>query len=898
MPLANTFGTHSLEAHPLHTQPTVHIKLSKEERSHYKERYHSLEYISNYVSVFDQAMSDNIDSKIRKENETLLKKYYESRKPFTFANFRQGSVISSSDSSTGFTERTKTYGFLNDFVSNCVNEVDPYTLKMTVRNRQSALNMVNIDDERKSKDGLYDFENTTDEDCNGRSSGGFQYSSERLEILRSRSTRSYFKYYKKLLTVDLRDSDVLKRHNLWMPMITKKFRFLLVPNTEAEDTSFTTPVPAYLQPSDLDIFQKKTCPLFINGTDCVPKSYDTFSGSSVVTSIFSEYKLPSLSYHCSVELNDQLFIVGGLMACHRYDEEAPDLKDFYVDGIENLPPPLLPELINNPSMISNPHLYCVSLTSSRLTRPDISGYIPPPLVCTQGCKLTERHIFFYGGFEIKSETQVDEKGRYFIRKRAFLNNTGYILDTVTFNFSKIELAAPPYQFAIYNNFSPRFGHMQTSVSNANNNSANENTPSSTKGRRSISPYCRGNGEYKIDDLVGSSESKDYLPGGSMSNITNPRSSDSLPPKTCSPGKHTCSSVNTILIFGGYSQTGDDKYEAMNDMWKIDIPVISRGKRNYYKFADTVTATKIPVIDDPELWPSRRAFSACCVPDYFTKDAEPIETRLLRNLRNDFSIDVEIQPGNKPSQPLFPNIPHSRKEKKNGHESKHASSSGNSTSEESSSKSPRNTTSSPPTSPKHTPLLNGLKKGTSFGRTVAFHGGSDGYNVCCDMWWFDFDSEKWTKIDLYAKTQNESDGMVPIKLCMVGHSMTTVGHTVMFIGGLRQGDVDRLYRDEPLPKEIISGVPLGSGVINVVDLDTQCLQGCKLVRSDGDTKDSVVMDAHVGTPHQVLTVAGTIALVNGTMTLVGGVAADRRNISKLYMRGAVLQFILPSMNLAN
>lgn len=68
------------------------------------------------------------------------------------------------------------------------------------------------------------------------------------------------------------------------------------------------------------------------------------------------------------------------------------------------------------------------------------------------------------------------------------------------------------------------------------------------------------------------------------------------------------------------------------MWKINIPVVSRGKRNYYKFADTVTATKIPIIDDPELWPSRRAFSACCVPDYFTKDVEPIETRLLRNLK--------------------------------------------------------------------------------------------------------------------------------------------------------------------------------------------------------------------------------------------------------------------------
>ncbi|CAI6901026.1 ANL_collapsed_G0053660.mRNA.1.CDS.1 [Saccharomyces cerevisiae] len=67
MPQQDTFGSHSLEAHPPHIQPAVHIKLSKEERSHYREQYDSLKYISNYVSVFEQALSDNIDSRIRKK---------------------------------------------------------------------------------------------------------------------------------------------------------------------------------------------------------------------------------------------------------------------------------------------------------------------------------------------------------------------------------------------------------------------------------------------------------------------------------------------------------------------------------------------------------------------------------------------------------------------------------------------------------------------------------------------------------------------------------------------------------------------------------------------------------------------------------------------------------------
>lgn len=45
------------------------------------------------------------------------------------------------------------------------------------------------------------------------------------------------------------------------------------------------------------------------------------------------------------------------------------LNDFFVDGIKNLPPPLLPQVINNPSMVNNPHLYVASIPSCRFSKP-------------------------------------------------------------------------------------------------------------------------------------------------------------------------------------------------------------------------------------------------------------------------------------------------------------------------------------------------------------------------------------------------------------------------------------------------------------------------------------------------------------------------------------------------
>lgn len=89
----------------------------------------------------------------------------------------------------------------------------------------------------------------------------------------------------------------------------------------------------------------------------------------IIPSLFSEDKLPALTYHCSVELNGNIYIFGGLMPCYSYEEDAPMLNDFFVDGIKNLPPPLLPQVINNPSMVNNPHLYVASIPSCRFSKP-------------------------------------------------------------------------------------------------------------------------------------------------------------------------------------------------------------------------------------------------------------------------------------------------------------------------------------------------------------------------------------------------------------------------------------------------------------------------------------------------------------------------------------------------
>lgn len=789
-------------------------------------QYDAFKYATNYFSAVLPMVGEELKERIRLENEFILKKYYSSKKLISHATYRHGSVISTSDASVSHSERSKSYMFMNKFLENSDDMADPFDLRL---DRPGS-------------------ENDQEE-------------IEKRRIIQTRVASSYYTLYQNLLTVDSRDAGIIKRHTLWIPTIKKDFRTVTMDNYIGDSTPY----------------DNKVSPLFIEGTNYIPKEYDTYGGCSIIPSIFSEFKLPAFCYHCSVEINDLVYVLGGLVACHKYDEEAPNMKDFDVDGVKNLPPPLLPKIINNPSMINNTRLFVISMTSSNLMRPEISGHIPPPLLCIKGSKLTERHIFFYGGFEIKTESKCDLNGIYHLKKRAFVNNTGYILDTMMFKFSKIELIALPYRFVTYPALAARFGHMQVSI---NSSHTYCNHASGQKGAE-----CNENGAI------------------------NPSENDSLPSETASLAGSPAMSINstarnnnashgsgvyTVLIFGGYRQTGDDKYEAMNDLWKIDVPVVARGKRGYFKFGDTANATIIAKSGNSDPWPSCRAFFGYCIEEIGLLNKTSRKNSLLERLDENFNIDSESFQGKGSSKPIFPNIPHARREPQlaNLHPSNKDSYSG--------------------TNPSMRQRLNSAASGStgtlqksigkrhpSGGRVIVIQGGSNKTDVCGDMWWFDLNTETWSQITTYGR--DEQNKSVPISVPLVGHSMVNVGHISVCLGGLIQEDIENLY----LGKEVEayhegSNMTIGSDILNIFDLTTQCWQGPIKVVRDADGKNERVILG--GSPRlstgMIMSFGCTVLHTNGTIVLVGGLVAKRSNISDIYLRGAILKCVLPSISLAS
>ncbi|CCF57482.1 hypothetical protein KAFR_0C04910 [Kazachstania africana CBS 2517] len=846
--------------------------------NNYHNIYEPLDYLTNYISVLNTTYDKYNGPRLRQENELQLIKYYESKKPTSISSLRHNSIVSSTDSTAVQSEKFRMNNlFVDKFLACRVNKIDSHQFESSSgsfrysRARSHRLNYMGYDGSKDRRDDTPIDAIDSDLDDDNIDWTATHDIDNFLVSERSDFANSFFKYYKKLLTVDIKDLGILEKYNLWIPTIRRKCKILLT----------------YAKEND---FEKMTCPLFVKGIDYLPKSYDPFSGSCVVPSLFSEYKMPALTYHCSFEFNKDIYVFGGLMASNRYDDEAPNLSRFHVDGIKNLPPPLLPSVVNNPIMIDNPHLYVISVGSSRLSRPELSGQIPPPLLCATASKLSDRYILFYGGFEIKTETHFDISGDYYLKRRAFLNNTVYILDTVSFRFTKLEVNAQPYQFVKYPNFAPRFGHMQISVNNiaelpSGRSSECSRSDASIDAIGSSSDICSDISQQATPEMAQpKSRADSSLTGGGI----NVKMGNSAFPHS--------TSLYTTIIFGGYRQTGDDKYEAMNDMWKLDVKVVARGKKGYLNFADSVTATKIPITkDNNENWPSSRAFFAYSVPEASLTHETSLETRLLERLKLHFEEsqketdkDVKTSQESKSTMPIFPNIPHNRNEKANVI--------GSHPMVRQYSVNQHQYTASPKTDKNNTDYFDQDKYDTS--RKIVLHGGSDDTNVYGDMWWFDLETFQWTKVATYIKPKDQDSSLVPINIKIVGHTMMTSGCMAVCVGGITQAEVNLAYDNPSDGEESHYNDYMGGSLINMFDLTTQCLQDCSIeMQAEQSGKTHIHRSDPDSRAHLITTFGGTALQYDGTVILVGGLAAERQFMEKFYLRGALLEFILPPMSLS-
>ncbi|EDO17285.1 hypothetical protein Kpol_538p45 [Vanderwaltozyma polyspora DSM 70294] len=816
----------------------------------------NLPYFTNYfelpVNNTDYIARKNFDLR----NEYLLKKYYSYKSATPYNNvennntedgsLRKNSITNISDTTSSMKDIFKLRKIIDKFFDDSDIILDVHDLEEIEKfeNDTEIAKKLNKGSDSNATSRISENKNDENHISTNKNYNRDSSAIERLEAIGAKCTSSYYKYIERLETVRQVDNISLSRYNVWMPAVRKNAACSLSTNGEKS------------------IYESKTTPLFIKGTQYLSDAADPYGGMSVMPSLFGEQKLPMLVYHCAVTTGDNVYMLGGLMACYLYDEDAPSLKDFEVSGVKNLPPPLIPEIINCPSMISNPYLYVLSMSSKHLSKPEVSGQVPPPLISAQGSKITERHIFIYGGFEIKTVATFGKNGKIHLSKTAFVNGSGYILDIVTCKFTKIEILGRPYGGFNYPTVKARFGHAQAVA----NNQSNLSTTVSNTVSRVEKSESQSTANMDVNELRKYVESRTFN----------------------SRGNSLLTSICSIYIFGGYSQTTDDYYCTMDDMWKIEITVVSKGKLGYLKFSPSAYATMIEKPQDSGLWPSKRAFPGFVVPPVQLSsevDFGDFETRLLERLKSSFHVETNLFDNDqKEDSPIL-------KVQTSNTEEMSISSHLTGYSEGMQKKS------SPSCLSLYSKRNGKLESESNKGKILIIHGGSDHTNVIGDMWLFNFTKETWEHEHFLIKNPQE-DRYKAIDIPLVGHTLTFIGYSAVSFGGLTQDDINSVYNlgDEAKVGGDHEGLALGSNLVNYINLKTFQLESKELKLVAGTDEYKLVRDKTVNARSTVLAIGCIVAMNNGSYLLIGGVLAERSKLSKFYLRGAAVSLTLPAMSI--
>lgn len=529
------------------------------------------------------------------------------------------------------------------FVSYTSNE-DKYHNQVPIsterRLKQYYLNLYRIQNKDLKNGDIIDTDSSDEEDSNNGTI----------------DSKNELNYYNKIYSPKDYSKNYLKSHKLWIPKININSEYLInsIINTNHIDQNKIYPTKNSSEPKQI-VDEAK----FLNYLH-FPKTM----GSDPI---------PPLIYHTACEVNDNIFLLGGALTCFQENGEIKDLSSYIVDGI-NLPKPLNSKLLNNPTVIPNNDLFIISSETNLVTKPKISGDVPPPLLSMSASKITNRHIFYYGGFEILDKIDYNhEKNKILIKKSIRLNNSAYVLDTITMKFQKFELIAHPNLITKYPITVPRFGHSSCSIN--------------------LSKHVRTDTGNSI--------------------------------------------AATVFIMGGFRQDHNDpsQFKAIKDLWKVELSITYNGKHDYVKFGENVLATPIPGPLDDNSIPSARAFHT----------AEIFDSRFVHGAKS------------QPEKNVF-----------NPHKIGIAR------------------PSSPTTSILSNSSITINPKEESIDLKLLVHGGTDGFNIFGDVWWFDFDEEVWYPVSTYMHNYNENSLPEPtlkeVQLKRTGHHGILIDKYLYIIGG--------------------------------------------------------------------------------------------------------------------
>lgn len=349
---------------------------------------------------------------------------------------------------------------------------------------------------------------------------------------------------------------------------------------------------------------------------------NNFISFTYCPTVYGKKKLPTLLHHASVALEDRIFTLGGVRLVLADNGKPYDISNLKVKGPE-FPFPLKDQIFNNPALVPNPDLFVLDNETNILQNPVCSGDVPPPLCCASATLLTDRYIFYYGGFEVRTRlSEVDsstaETDNIYIERDFAVNGRGWILDTVGFKFKEINLQPDPNASLKVPIKLERFGHTAvaselTIISMVNKITSQLNfldiQTELPKGLAAAEHGHEGN-EYNIG-----------ISGGNSSN----------------------NSTASVFVFGGYSyNTQTNKFSCSNYHWKIDLKFANDGTNNILQFEDTAHYSCLQSVNEG---PAPRGFhAALLVNDEILATSESIASNLssrtsrtnLSNLSNNSS----------------------------------------------------------------------------------------------------------------------------------------------------------------------------------------------------------------------------------------------------------------------
>ncbi|KAK6454947.1 uncharacterized protein RJT20DRAFT_795 [Scheffersomyces xylosifermentans] len=160
-------------------------------------------------------------------------------------------------------------------------------------------------------------------------------------------------------------------------------------------------------------------------------------------------EIPKLCYQNYFDYDELTYTFGGFYNNRRTSfkhlgiPKNVDLDRISIHFPAELPPFVSKDILTNPFMCPNDHFFMFNPMRGTISYLDTvnSKYFPGHLCSLVSAKISQRHVFFYGGFEIQtlSVNYDPEVDRWIIRKNIALNEDGYILDVVTLRFSKVQL---------------------------------------------------------------------------------------------------------------------------------------------------------------------------------------------------------------------------------------------------------------------------------------------------------------------------------------------------------------------------------------------------------------------------------------------------------------------------